>query len=267
MGSSEPQHTAAADAAAPAGGGDLQGKTAIVTGAGSGIGRATVLRLAREGARVFALDLDGDAAAKVSAEAGGAGAAEVDVADEQSVASAFATAFETLGGVPDILANIAGIGSTTTVPDTSVEIWDRVFAVDVRGVFLCCREVIPGMAERGSGTIVNMASIAGMVGLPRRAAYCAAKGAVISLTRAMAVDHVEQGLRINCICPGTVDSPWVARLLDEAGEDRSALEARQPMGRLGKPEEIADAVAYLASDRAAFITGSGLVIDGGLTAK
>jgi NAD(P)-dependent dehydrogenase (short-subunit alcohol dehydrogenase family) len=122
------------------------------------------------------------------------------------------------------------------------------------------------MVERGGGAIVNIASIAGMVGLPNRAAYCASKGAVIALTRALAIDHVGQGVRVNAVCPGTVDSPWVRRLVDEVGESLDALRARQPMGRLGSTEEIAKAVLYLASDDAAFITGSGLVIDGGLTA-
>jgi NAD(P)-dependent dehydrogenase (short-subunit alcohol dehydrogenase family) len=122
------------------------------------------------------------------------------------------------------------------------------------------------MIERGGGAIVNIASVAGLVGLPNRAAYCASKGAVIALTRAMAIDHVGQGVRVNAVCPGTVDSPWVRRLVEEVGESLDALRARQPMGRLGTPDEVAQAVLYLASDAAAFITGTGLVIDGGLTA-
>jgi 2-keto-3-deoxy-L-fuconate dehydrogenase len=122
------------------------------------------------------------------------------------------------------------------------------------------------MVERGGGAIVNIASVAGLVGLPNRAAYCASKGAVIALTRALAIDHVRQGVRVNAVCPGTVDSPWVRRLVEEAGESLDALRARQPMGRLGTTGEVARAVLYLASDDAAFVTGSGLVIDGGLTA-
>jgi NAD(P)-dependent dehydrogenase (short-subunit alcohol dehydrogenase family) len=122
------------------------------------------------------------------------------------------------------------------------------------------------MAERGRGSIVNMASVAALVGIRNRAAYCASKGAVVALTRALAIDHVADGIRVNAVCPGTVDSPWVRRLVEDAGESLDTLRARQPMGRLGRPEEIADAVAYLASDAAAFVTGTVLVIDGGLTA-
>jgi 2-keto-3-deoxy-L-fuconate dehydrogenase len=165
-----------------------------------------------------------------------------------------------------VLVNVAGIGSTTSAPDTTLEVWEDVFAVNARGTFLCCKHAIPGMVSRGGGAIVNLASVAGMIGLRNRAAYCASKGAVIALTRALAIDHVGDGIRVNAVCPGTVDSPWVRRLVDEAGESLDALRARQPMGRLGMPDEIAAAVLYLASDSAAFVTGSELVIDGGLTA-
>src|SRR6202007_926896 len=137
-----------------------------------------------------------------------------------------------------------------------VEVWDHVFNVNARGTFLMCKHVIPRMIAGGGGSIVNLASVAGLVGLHNRAAYCASKGAVIALTRALAVDHVADHVRVNCICPGTVDSPWVRRLLDEAGESRDDLVARQPMGRLGTPEEVAAAVHYVASEAAAFITGS-----------
>jgi len=150
--------------------------------------------------------------------------------------------------------------------DTELEEWERVFAVNARGTFLCCKHAIPRMTAAGGGSIVNMASIAGMVGLRNRAAYCSSKGAVIALTRALALDHVADGIRVNCICPGTVDSPWVRRLVGDAGEAMEALVARQPLGRLGTPEEIAAAVLFVASDAAAFMTGSSLVIDGGITA-
>jgi 2-keto-3-deoxy-L-fuconate dehydrogenase len=185
-------------------------------------------------------------------------AVTLDVRDEDAVAGAM--------GELDVLVNVAGIGSTTNAPDTPLEVWENVFAVNARGTFLCCKHAIPGMVGRGGGAIVNIASIAGLVGLPNRAAYSASKGAVIALTRAMAIDHVGQGIRVNAVCPGTVDSPWVRRLVEEVGESLDALRARQPMGRLGTTEEIAQAVLYLASDAAAFITGTGLVIDGGLTA-
>ena len=162
----------------------------------------------------------------------------------------------------------SGIGSTQTVVDTPEEVWDQVFAVNVRGAFLACKYTIPHMLATGGGVIVNIASVAGLVGIRNRAAYCASKGAIISLTRAVAVDHVQQNIRCNCICPGTVGSPWVGRLLaaapDPAAEE-AALIARQPMRRLGTPEEVARAALYLASDDAAFVTGTALVIDGGLT--
>jgi NAD(P)-dependent dehydrogenase (short-subunit alcohol dehydrogenase family) len=183
---------------------------------------------------------------------------QLDVRDEEQVATA-------TPGL-DVLVNVAGIGSTTTAPETPLDVWEDVFAVNARGTFLCCKHAIPGMVERRRGSIVNIASVAALVGLRNRVAYCASKGAVVALTRALAVDHVADGVRVNVVCPGTVDSPWVRRLVDEAGESLDALRARQPMGRLGLPEEIADAVAYLASDAAGFVTGTTLVIDGGLTA-
>jgi NAD(P)-dependent dehydrogenase (short-subunit alcohol dehydrogenase family) len=166
----------------------------------------------------------------------------------------------------DVVANIAGIGSTDPAPTTTVEVWDNVFAVNARGVFLGCKHGIPRLIRGGGGAVVNMASVAGVVGLRNRAAYCASKGAVIALTRALAVDHVGDGVRVNCVCPGTVDSPWVRRLVEDVGESIDQLTARQPMGRLGTPEEIAKSIAYLASDDTAFMTGSALVIDGGLSA-
>jgi 2-keto-3-deoxy-L-fuconate dehydrogenase len=230
----------------------FNGKRALVTGAGSGIGAAVARRLATEGAEVIVADLQPDAVAK---ELGVEGI-ELDVRHEQQVS----LAMDDL----DVLVNCAGIGSTTNAPETTLDIWENVFAVNARGTFLCCKYAIPGMASRGGGSIVNMASVAALVGLRNRAAYCASKGAVVSLTRALAVDHVADGIRVNAVAPGTVDSPWVRRLVDDVGESLDALRARQPLGRLGTPEEIADAVVYLAG--AEFVTGSVLVIDGGLTA-
>jgi 2-keto-3-deoxy-L-fuconate dehydrogenase len=221
-------------------------KRALVTGAASGIGAAVAQRLASDGLKVVRADLRDP----------GHGGVILDVRDETQVAPAMRDL--------DVLVNVAGIGSTTSAPDTSLEVWDEVFAVNTRGTFLCCKHAIPGMAARGGGSIVNVASIAALVGLRNRAAYCASKGAVVALTRALAVDHVDDGIRVNAVCPGTVDSPWVRRLVDEAGESLDGLRARQPMGRLGTPEEIAEAVAYLVS--AEFATGTILTIDGGLTA-
>jgi 2-keto-3-deoxy-L-fuconate dehydrogenase len=237
----------------------FEGRRALVTGAGSGIGEAVARGLHAEGADVVLADAVGERVQALAGELGSrARALTLDVREEDAVAGAV--------GDLQVLVNVAGIGSTTNAPDTPLEVWENVFAVNARGTFLCCKHAIPGMIERGGGAIVNIASVAGLVGLPNRAAYCASKGAVIALTRALAIDHVRQGVRVNAVCPGTVDSPWVRRLVDEAGESLDALRARQPMGRLGTPDEVAQAVLYLASDAAAFITGSGLVIDGGLTA-
>jgi NAD(P)-dependent dehydrogenase (short-subunit alcohol dehydrogenase family) len=235
------------------------GTRVLVTGAGSGIGAAVARRLAGEGAEVILADVALEPVEEIAGELGpDAHALQLDVRDEQQVAPAMADL--------DVLINVAGIGSTTTAPDTALELWENVFAVNARGTFLCCKHAIPGMAARGRGSIVNLASVAALVGLRNRAAYCASKGAVVALTRALAVDHVSDGIRVNAVCPGTVDSPWVRRLIEESGESLDALRGRQPMGRLGTPEEIAEAVAYLASDKAAFVTGTVFVIDGGLTA-
>jgi len=235
------------------------GRRALVTGAGSGIGEAVARRLHAEGADVLLADRAGERVRALAGELGGsARGLELDVRDEAAVADATREL--------DVLANVAGIGSTTNAPDTPLAVWEDVFAVNATGTFLCCKHAIPGMVAHGGGAIVNMASVAGMIGLRDRAAYSASKGAVIALTRALAIDHVGDRVRVNAVCPGTVDSPWVRRLVDEVGESLDALRARQPMGRLGTPEEIAEAVLYLASDQAAFVTGTAFVIDGGLTA-
>jgi meso-butanediol dehydrogenase / (S,S)-butanediol dehydrogenase / diacetyl reductase len=237
----------------------LNGRTALVTGAGSGIGAAVARRLAGEGAQVILADVSFAAVEELAHELGrDARALELDVREEEQVAPAMADL--------DVLVNAAGVGSTTNASDTPLEVWENVFAVNARGTFLCCKHAVPGMAARGGGSIVNVASVAALVGLRNRAAYCASKGAVVALTRALAVDHVADGIRVNAVCPGTVDSPWVRRLVEDVGESLDALRARQPMGRLGTPDEIAAAVLYLASDDAAFVTGTAFVIDGGLTA-
>jgi 2-keto-3-deoxy-L-fuconate dehydrogenase len=232
-------------------------RRALVTGAGSGIGEAVARGLHGEGAEVVLADTAGDRVQALARELGDrAQPLTLDVRDENAVSGAMA-------GL-DVLVNVAGIGSTTNAPDTPLEVWENVFAVNARGTFLCCKHAIPSMIGRGGGAIVNIASVAGMIGLPNRVAYSASKGAVIALTRALAIDHVRQGVRVNAVCPGTVDSPWVRRLVEDVGESLDALRARQPLGRLGTPEEIAEAVTYLAA--AEFVTGSVLVIDGGLTA-
>jgi 2-keto-3-deoxy-L-fuconate dehydrogenase len=249
-------------------GGKVSGRVALITGAGSGIGEATALLFAREGAEICAVDVNESGATATARAIGDALAVTANVSSSDEVQAAVSRCLDRFGRI-DVLVNCAGVGSTQTLADTPEEVWDRVFAVNTRGTFLTCKYVLPHMLS-GGGCIVNIASVAGMVGIRNRAAYCASKGAVISLTQSIAVDYVGQGIRCNCICPGTVDSPWVGRLLDAAEDpvaERAALIARQPMGRLGLPEEIAAAALYLASDDAAFMTGSQLVIDGGLTAQ
>jgi NAD(P)-dependent dehydrogenase (short-subunit alcohol dehydrogenase family) len=235
------------------------GRRALVTGAGSGIGEAVARRLHQEGAEVVLTNVSFEPVDAIAAELGErASAVPLDVRDEDAVRDVVRDV--------DVLANVAGIGSTTAAPDTPLDVWEDVLAVNARGTFLCCKHAIPGMIERGGGAIVNMASAAALVGLRNRVAYSASKGAVVAMTRALAVDHVGDGVRVNAVCPGTVDTPWVRRLVEEVGESLDALRARQLTGRLGTPEEIASAVAYLASDDAAFVTGTAFVIDGGLTA-
>lgn len=192
----------------------------------------------------------------------------VDVTDERSVSDAISTVIREEGKL-DILCNNAGRGSTSTPVDCTADEWDAVFAVNARGVFLGTKYALPHMLERSYGVIINTASAAGLAGLKNRAAYCASKGAVIAFTKQVAVQYAGLGIRANTICPGTVDSPWVGRLLDDADDPQSArseLVGRQPMGRLGHPSEIAQAALYLASDAAAFVTGTDLVIDGGFLA-
>ena len=241
---------------------DFRGQTAFVTGAASGIGRDVARRLVTAGATVHAADLDPAGVPE------GAVGVTLDVTDPVAVAAAVDAAVDATGRL-DVLVNNAGIGSTTSIADSSPGEWHRVFEVNVHGVVHGIRAALPHMLDAGHGAIVNTASVAGMIGLRGRASYCASKGAVIALTRQVAVEYAGTGVRCNCVSPGTVDSPWVGRLLDQADDPvaaREALTARQPVGRLGTPDEVAAAIVYLASDAAGFVTGTNLVIDGGLTA-
>lgn len=242
-------------------------RVALVTGGASGIGRASAEEMTKIGFRVVIADIDGDGAAAVAQELPGASSVTVDVTDASAVQQVARDAVESVGRIDALIAS-AGVVSPTALLETSPEVWDYVMSVDVGGVFNACRAVLPVMIDQGGGAIVNVASVAGLVALPNRAAYCAAKGAVISLTKSIAIDYVDVGVRANCVCPGSVDTPWVERLLANSDEPQRLLAeivARQPMGRLGTATEIAKAIAYLASDAAAFVTGSALVIDGGLT--
>jgi 2-keto-3-deoxy-L-fuconate dehydrogenase len=241
---------------------DLDGCRAIVTGGSSGIGAAIAQRLAAAGAAVVVLDLRPPPEGSTDLPF-----AEADVADDASVRRAVATAIEQLGGL-DILVNNAGIGAQGTVEENADEEWLRVFGVNVLGVVRVTRACLPALRRSGRGAIVNTCSVAAEVGLPRRALYSATKGAVLALTRSMAADHLADGIRVNCVNPGTADTPWVQRLLDAADDpeaERSALVARQPHGRLVTASEVADAVAYLASPLSGSTTGVAITVDGGLS--
>lgn len=235
----------------------VDGLRVLVTGGASGIGRAAAELLTKRGARTASLDVDvPDSSYGVRA----------DVTDDASVREGVDAVAERLGGI-DVLVNNAGIGARGTVEDNADDEWRRVFDVNVLGIVRVTRAALPHLRRSPRAAIVNTCSIAATAGLPSRALYSASKGAVLSLTLAMAADHVHEGIRVNCVTPATVDTPWVGRLLDAAPDpaaERRALEARQPTGRLVTAEEVAEAIAYLAGPAASATTGVALPVDGGM---
>ncbi|OLF06185.1 short-chain dehydrogenase [Actinophytocola xinjiangensis] len=238
---------------------DFEGLRAVVTGGASGIGLATASELAARGARVAVLDLSPDVSPPLTG-------VRCDVSNDTEVVAAVATAATTLGGI-DIVVNNAGIGAQGDVTANDDTEWHRVLDVNVLGMARVTRAALPYLRASTSAAVVNTCSIAAWQGLPNRVLYSASKGAVLAMTLAMATDHLDDGIRINCVCPGTADTPWVGRLLDSATDpaaERAALAARQPMGRLVTADEVAKAIAYLASPLSSSTTGTALAVDGGM---
>lgn len=255
----------------------LDGKSALITGAGSGIGREIALLFASQGAMVFIGDVNSEAATGVANEiisvGGSASTIELDVTLPDSANAAIATIVGATGRF-DILVNNAGIGMVGSLIETTPQEFARLMSVNVYGVYNCSQAAVNQMIvqQPQGGVIVNIASIAGQVAVTRRFAYGTTKGAVISMTQSIAMDFVDRGVRCNCICPGTVETPFVEGYLQryhagDVEETRQQLHARQPLGRMGRPDEIAPLALYLASDESAYVTGAQMVIDGGLTAR
>jgi NAD(P)-dependent dehydrogenase (short-subunit alcohol dehydrogenase family) len=250
----------------------LDGKVCLITGAGSGIGRATAMLFAAEGAHLAVADIDSAAAAETvrRIEATAPGQAQpftVDVTDPAETDALATNVIDAFGRI-DVLFNNAGIAGVGVLHETSIELWDRVMAVNVRGVFLVARAVLPHMIRAGRGSIINMSSTIAEIGLANRASYTASKGAVLSLTRQMQADYAPHGIRVNALLPGTIHTPFVDRYLAESYEDPVAgletIKKRQLTGDLGQPEDVASAALFLASDESSFVLGSGMFVDGGV---
>jgi NAD(P)-dependent dehydrogenase (short-subunit alcohol dehydrogenase family) len=249
----------------------LEGKVCVITGAGSGIGRASALLFAREAGRVVVADVDRAGADETVKEIReGGGSASVVIADVADPASAQRLVDETVKaeGRIDVLFNNAGISGVGTAHETSVELWDKVMAVNVRGVFLVSKFAVPYMMAKRRGSIINMSSTIAEIGLAQRASYAASKGAILALTRAMQVDYAPFGIRVNALLPGTIHTPFVEKYLRESYPNRedglNAIRKRQLTAELGKPEDVASAALFLASDESSFVMGSGLFVDGGV---
>jgi NAD(P)-dependent dehydrogenase (short-subunit alcohol dehydrogenase family) len=251
---------------------NLSGKTAVVTGGGSGIGRAIATVFGHQQAHVVTLDVDARAAERTAADivAGGGRARGLscDVSDAASVSAAFETVLGSAGRL-DILVNNAGIAHVGNIERTPEDDFDRIYRVNVKGVYLCTRAAVPAMVRQGGGVILNMASIVSFIGVPERFAYSMSKGAVLTMTKSVAVDYVKQNIRCNCICPARVHTPFVDGFVKRnyPGREREVLEelsAYQPMGRMGTPEEVAFLALYLCSDEASFVTGQAFPLDGGV---
>ena len=247
--------------------GRLEGKVCVITGAGGGMGADAAVRFAEEGASVVAADVDAAAAEQVAGEVGGLGV-RVDVADEASVQAMYAAAAERFGGI-DVLYNNAGISppEDESILETSLEAWERVQAVNTRGVYLCCKHGIPHLLARGGGSVINVASFVALVGAATsQISYTASKGAVLSLSKELGVQFARQGVRVNALCPGPVETPLLLRIW---GETPGAAERRLvhlPMGRMATPREIVNAALFLASDESSYVNAATFVVDGGLTA-
>jgi meso-butanediol dehydrogenase/(S,S)-butanediol dehydrogenase/diacetyl reductase len=244
--------------------GRLANKVAVITGAASGIGAATARRFAEDGARLVLSDLNADAGASLAKELHAAAFVSLDVADPQQVESLMQTAADRCGAL-HIVFNNAGIGCYGKAPDLEIETWKRVVEVDLHAVFYGCKFAIPHLRRAGGGAIVNTASISGLFGDYGLLAYNAAKGGVVNLTRTVAIDHARENIRVNCVCPGAIETPLIAPAL-AMPTARDQYNELIPMARVGRPEEIAAAVTFLASDDASYITGAAIVVDGGLTA-